>query len=144
VRIVLDSNILVRAFSRPGGLANEVLLKVLAGERRLILSNEMLAEVTRVLRYPRMMTIHGRDEEAVYDFAASLREGAEFVVLNPLTSVEVRDRDDVLVLQTALIGEADVICTIDRDFYEPPASVFLARRGIAVVTDAQLMRILKP
>jgi putative PIN family toxin of toxin-antitoxin system len=142
VRIVLDSNVLVRSFSGPGGLANEVLHKVLSNNHRLILSSEMLAEVTRVLRYPRMMTIHGQDEEAVYDFAASLRDGAEFVVLSPLTSVEIRDRDDILVLQTALIGEADVICTIDRDFYESPASVFLARRGIAVVTDVQLMRIL--
>ena len=144
MRIVLDSNILVRAFSRPGGLANELLLKVMAKDHRLILSNELLAEVTKVLRYPRMMTIHGRNEEAVYDFATSLRDGAEFVVPNPLTSIEVRDRDDILVLQTAVTGEADAICTIDRDFFEPPASVFLARRGIAIVTDAQLMRILRP
>ena len=119
------------------------MLKVLSNDHQLILSSEMLAEVTRVLRYPRMMMSHGQDEEAIYEFAVSLRNGAEFVMLDPLTSVEIRDRDDILILQTALAGEADVICTIDRDFYEPPASVFLARRGIAVVTDVQLMRILK-
>jgi putative PIN family toxin of toxin-antitoxin system len=143
VRIVLDSNILVRSFSGRAGLAKELLLKVLSNDHQLILSSEMLAEVTRVLRYPRMMMSHGQDEEAIYEFAVSLRSGAEFVMLDPLTSVEIRDRNDILILQTALAGEADVICTIDRDFYEPPAAVFLARRGIAVVTDVQLMRILK-
>lgn len=143
MRIVLDSNILVRSFSGRGGLAKELLLKVLSNDHQLILSSEMLAEVTRVLRYPRMMMSHGQDEEAIYEFAVSLRNGAEFVMLDPLTSVEIRDRDDILILQTALAGEADVICTIDRDFFEPPASVFLARRGIAVVTDVQLMLILK-
>jgi putative PIN family toxin of toxin-antitoxin system len=120
VRIVLDSNILVRAFSKPGGLAYEILLEALANRHRLILSGEMLAEVTRVLRYPRMMMIHGKDERAVYDFADSLRERAEFVALNPLTIVEIRDREDFMVLQTALAGEAEVLCTIDRDFFEPP------------------------
>jgi len=36
-----------------------------------------------------------------------------------------------------------VLCTGDRDFFEPPASVFLASVGIAVLTDAQLVRKLE-
>lgn len=143
MRIVLDSNILIRAFSRPRGLAHEALLEVLKDKHRLILSNEILSEVSRVLRYPRMRIIHGRDEGSIYNFAGSLREGGEVVELNPLTRVEIRDREDILVLQTALAGKAEALCTIDRDFFEPPASVFLASRGIAVLTDAQLMRKLR-
>jgi len=50
VRIVLDSNILVRSFVRSHGLAHELLLAILAGEHTLILSNEILVEVARVLR----------------------------------------------------------------------------------------------
>jgi hypothetical protein len=44
------------------------------------------------------------------------------------------------VLQTALRGEADALCTLDRDFFEPPASIFLAGYGIDVLTDVELMR----
>jgi hypothetical protein len=39
-----------------------------------------------------------------------------------------------------LSGEADVVCSGDQDFFEPPASIFLASCGIDVLTDAQLMR----
>ncbi len=87
---------------------------------------------------------HGGDEEAVYGFAGWLRHSSELVQVNPFTVAPTRDPNDVIVLQTALIGEADVLCTVDRDFFEPPASVFLAMQGIAVMTDVHLMRILKP
>jgi putative PIN family toxin of toxin-antitoxin system len=143
VRIVLDSNILIRSFARSRGLAHEVLLALLASDHTLILSNEMLVEVARVLRYPRLRMVHGQNEEAIYSFTGWLRDAAELVVLNPLTLAPIRDRSDMFVLQTALNGEADVLCTGDRDFFEPPASIFLASVGIAVLTDAQLMRRLE-
>jgi hypothetical protein len=46
------------------------LLAVLSSDHTLILSNEMLFEVARVLRYPRLMTIHGENEEAIYNFTS--------------------------------------------------------------------------
>jgi len=143
VRIVLDSNILVRSFVRSHGLAHELLLATLASEHSLILSSEMLVEVARVLRYPRLVAVHGESEEAIYNFTVWLRDAAEVIALNPLTTAPIRDRNDIFVLQTALSGEADVLCTGDRDFFEPPASIFLASIGIAVLTDAQLMRRLE-
>ena len=142
MRIVLDSNILVRAFTSSHGLAHELLLAILAGDNTLILSNEMLFEVARVLRYPRLMAVHGQTEEAIYDFTCWLRNAADIVALNRLESTPIRDRNDIFVLQTALSGEADVICTSDRDFFEPPAYIFLASVGIAVFKDEQLIRIL--
>jgi putative PIN family toxin of toxin-antitoxin system len=144
VRIVLDTNILVRAFANSHGLAYRLLQVILAESHLLLLSNEMLAELSRVLRYPRLAMDHGEDEEAVYEFIGWLRHSAEIIAVNPLTAAPIRDSNDVVILQTALIGEADVLCTVDRDFFAPPASIFLADRGIAVMTDAQLMRILHP
>jgi putative PIN family toxin of toxin-antitoxin system len=143
VRILLDSNILVRSFVRPHGLARDLLLAILESEHTLILSNQLLVEVARVLRYPRLAMLHGQNEEAIYDFTGWLRNAAEIIALNPLTFTLIRDRNDIFVLQTALSGEADVLCTGDRDFFEPPASIFLASVGISVLTDAQLMRMLE-
>jgi putative PIN family toxin of toxin-antitoxin system len=140
VRIVLDSNILVRAFVTSHGLAHELLLAILASDHTLVLSSEMLFEVARVLRYPRLMAVHGQSEEAIYTFTAWLRKAAEIITLNRLEAAPIRDRNDIFVLQTALSGEADVLCTSDRDFFEPPASIFLASVGIAVLKDEQLMR----
>lgn len=140
MRIVLDSNILVRAFVSSSGLAHDLLLAILASDHTLILSNEIISEAARVLRYPRLMAVHGENEEAIYNFTGWLRDAAEIVVLDPLTRAPIRDRNDIFVLQTALSGEADALCSGDQDFFTPPASIFLASCGIEVLTDAQLMR----
>jgi putative PIN family toxin of toxin-antitoxin system len=143
LRIVLDSNILVRAFVSSQGVARDLLVAILVSDHTLVLSSEILFEAARVLRYPRLMAVHGETEETIYDFTGWLRSAGEIVALDPLAHAPIRDRNDIIVLQTALSGEADVLCTGDRDFFEPPASVFLASCGIDVLTDAQLIRKLR-
>jgi predicted nucleic acid-binding protein len=55
VRIVLDTTILVRATEVSRGLARELLLNIVDGSHTLVLSREMLFELAKVLRYPRLM-----------------------------------------------------------------------------------------
>ena len=47
------------------------------------------------------------------------------------------------MLQTAVIGEADVICTLDSDFYASDTVAFCATLGIEVLTDVQLLHKLQ-
>jgi putative PIN family toxin of toxin-antitoxin system len=143
VRIVVDSNLLVRAFLHPNGLASQLLLTIIDSDHSLLLSNEMVLEVSRVLRYPRMIILHAANEEEVYDFQGWLRIVAEMIAFDPFVRAPIRDESDIFVLQTALSGGAEILCTCDREFFEPPASIFLESRGIAVLTDAQLMQRLK-
>jgi putative PIN family toxin of toxin-antitoxin system len=140
VRIVLDTTILVRANESSQGLARQLLLEIVASRHTLPLSNEILYELARVLRYPRMQALHGLPESRIYDYIGFLREVSELVRLNPLLSIPIRDVNDVVVVQTALIGEADVICTKDEDFYDPGLTRFLTRVGISVMDDATLMQ----
>jgi putative PIN family toxin of toxin-antitoxin system len=140
VRIVLDTTILVRANESSQGLARQLLLAIVASRHTLLLSNEILYELARVLRYPRMQALHGLPESRIYDYIGFLREVSELVRLNPLLSIPIRDVNDVVVVQTALIGEADVICTKDEDFYDPGLTRFLTRVGISVMDDATLMQ----
>ena len=58
-------------------------------------------------------------------------------------SAPIRDVNDVVVMQTAIIGEADALCTNDDDFFEPPAAQYLNRLGISVLDDVGLMRLLR-
>ena len=140
MRIVLDTTILVRANESSQGLARQLLLEVIASRHTLLLSNEILYELARVLRYPRMRALHGLPESRVYDYIGFLREVSQLVTLNPLLSVPIRDVNDVAVVQTALIGEADVICKKDEDFYDTGITHFLARVGISVMDDVALMQ----
>ena len=54
MKIVLDTTILVRANERSHGLAREILTNIVESGHTLLLSNEMLYELARVLRYPRL------------------------------------------------------------------------------------------
>jgi putative PIN family toxin of toxin-antitoxin system len=140
VRIVLDTTILVRANESSHGLARHLLLDIVASRHTLLLSSEILYELARVLRYPRMQALYGLPETRIYDYIGFLRDVSELVTLNPLLSIPIRDVNDVVVVQTALIGEADVICTTDEDFYDPRLTSFLTSVGISVMDDATLMR----
>ena len=89
------------------------------------------------------MSIHGLPETKIYEFVEFLRETAELIPLNPVFTAPIRDVNDLIVLQTAVVGEADVICTTDQDFFQPPASVFLDKLGIAVMDDIALIKQLR-
>ena len=143
MRVLLDTNILVRAFMESEGPASSVLQICLQPEHRLILSEEILFEVARVLRSSRMVAMHQKSEEAIYNFIWRLRIAAAILPPRPLAQTPIRDPNDIPILQTALSGQADVLCTCDRDFFAPPASGFLKKREIDVLTDVELMRRLR-
>lgn len=144
MRVVLDTTILVRANDHAGGLARELLLSLVAGPHTLVLSAEILYELARVLRYPRLLAFYKLSEEDVYRYIGFLHEAAEIVPLDPLILAPVPDVNDVVVMQTALLSGADVLCTQDRDFFDPPAADYLARMGEKVIDDIGLLRRLQP
>jgi putative PIN family toxin of toxin-antitoxin system len=143
MRIVLESAILVRGYDGSRGLARDLLLSVVESDHVLILSDEMIYETARVLRYPRMMALHGLSEGRIYEYAGFLREASEIVRPDPLLFAPIRDVNDIVVMQAAVIGEATILCTKDRDFFEPPAESFLRKAGIAVMDDLALIRRLR-
>jgi putative PIN family toxin of toxin-antitoxin system len=143
VKIVLDTSILVRANEHSRGLARELLITVVDSKHTLLLSNAMLHELARVLRYPRLQAFYDLPEALVYEYIFFLRHSSELVTLNPLVTAPIRDVNDVIVMQTAIIGEADILCTKDDDFFESPAAEYLDKMGIAVIDDITLMHRLR-
>jgi putative PIN family toxin of toxin-antitoxin system len=143
VKIVLDTTILVRANEHCHGLARELTTNIIKSEHTLLLSNEMLHELARVLRYPRLQMFYDLSENLVFNYVNFLRQSSEIVTLNPLVMAPIRDINDIIVMQTGIIGEADVLCTTDEDFFERPACEYLSRMGIAVLSDVALMNRLR-
>ena len=143
MRIVLDNTILVRAHEHAHGLGRELLTGVIESTHVLLLSNEMLHELARVLRYPRLQEFYGLTEDLVYDYVVFLRRAAEIVTLDPLLTAPLRDVNDVIVFQTAIVGEADIICSNDEDFFEKPIAHYLKNYGISVLDDVALMERLR-
>lgn len=68
MRVLLDVNILVRANERSQGPARLLLLSLIGQRHTLLISGEMLVELARVLRYPRVQAIYHLDEEQIYEY----------------------------------------------------------------------------
>lgn len=134
---------MVRANEHSHGLARDLLTSIVKSKHTVLLSNEMLHELARVLRYPRLQAFYDLTEDLVYDYIAFLRRSAEIVTLSPFVTAPIRDVNDVIVAQTAIIGEADILCTKDEDFFEKPAGEYLNKMGIVVLDDIALMRRLR-
>ena len=106
MRIVLDTNILVRANPTvsPLGLARELLLTTVSGPHTLILSAPILVEVRRVLNYPHVQARWPLTQEAIEQYLHFL-EAAGILVEAPVSSpAVVSDPDDDPILQTAIVG----------------------------------------
>lgn len=96
-----------------------------------------------MLRQPRLVALHGKTEEDVYEFARWIGSVAEIVQINPLLNAPVRDRKDIFVLQTAISGAANVLCSLDHDLYESPASDVLKTFRIKIMSDVELLQRLR-
>jgi putative PIN family toxin of toxin-antitoxin system len=74
VRAVLDANILIAALLSPTGASAEVVSRWLAGEFELVVSEQLLTELERALRYPKLRNrVSATDAEG---FVTLLRHGA--------------------------------------------------------------------
>jgi len=111
VRIVLDTNVLVSALLTKGTPPDLLYQAWDAGSFRLVTSSAQLSELERVLGYEKLRPHISQDEaEALLetiDAAALVVEGLPEIDLSP-------DRDDNVILATAIAGEADLLVTGDK------------------------------
>jgi putative PIN family toxin of toxin-antitoxin system len=137
--VVLDTTVLVRAHPRSGSTGRKLLNALLEGRHTLLLSNAIIVETTRVLRYPRLQKFHAFTDGQLYDYVQFLQEVSEMVVFGPPYSAPLRDANDLDVMQTAECGAADVLCSNDSDFHEAGIIAFCASRGIEVCNENSLL-----
>lgn len=142
MRIAPDSAILVRANKRSTGPARSLFEIVRKQGHPLIVSPFLLQEIARVLNYPRARLVFKLNEAEIAEFIAERESFAE--VYDPVVSEPVvrKDPNDDPVVYTAVVGKADVICTLDRHFYDPPVLEFCRMRNIRVMTDVELLALL--
>lgn len=140
MRVVLDTNVLVRATKNAAGPARVLLGLLQADPHVLVISREMLIEFVRVLDYPRLVQQHRLTPEERQEFATSLDRAAEHVALPPGTPAAISsDPDDNFVVQTGVGGQVNVIFTRDRHLLHPNVQAYCAQFGIRVLRDTELL-----
>jgi putative PIN family toxin of toxin-antitoxin system len=119
LRIAFDSAILVRANQRATGPARALLLEVLDRGHTLVLSSSALDEAGRVLRYSRLAKRYALTGAEIAGFIAFLSASANLVEPDETVAPPIRDPDDIHVIQMAVAGQADYLCTLDAHFMTP-------------------------
>ncbi|ADU50828.1 Nucleotide binding protein PINc [Thermaerobacter marianensis DSM 12885] len=111
MRVVLDTNTLVSAIGWAGP-PRDVLLALREGRHQLITTAELLAELERVLRYPKLAPV--RSHPALPLVLAWLYRPEHLVVPQERVQVIREDPADNRVLEAALAGRAGAVVSGDR------------------------------
>jgi predicted nucleic acid-binding protein len=82
-------------------------------------------------------------ETEITQFVAFLAAAAEIVEVDETLTAPIRDPKDVHILQTAISGKADYLCTLDEHFRETLVVTFCSNRGITVISDLDLLRLVR-
>jgi putative PIN family toxin of toxin-antitoxin system len=129
MRVVFDANILVSAFTLPGGSGGRALGAILDGRATLLISKPILGETLRVLG-----TKFGRDREELARLAVFLADLAEVCV--PGQGIRaLADEPNNRILECAVAGGAALVVTGDR------AMLALRRfQGVEIVTLREFLR----
>ena len=139
MRAVLDTNVLARAHKNAQGPARRVLLHVISGSNVLVFSADILGELERVLRYPRLLTRSGLTSDDIAEYLENLNAVSCLVRPESVPAEVLRDPTDGPILGTALAGEAEVLCTRDADLFDQRVQRFCGTRGIQVLTDLEFI-----
>lgn len=108
MKVFLDTNVLVSAVATRG-LCSDVLREVLR-HHHLIISPELLTELETVFR-----KALGLPQNIIFEFIEVIKQDSQFSVHSPLLNVNIRDKDDLLMLSSALNGGADLFITGDKE-----------------------------
>ncbi|MCI0381342.1 MAG: putative toxin-antitoxin system toxin component, PIN family [Gemmataceae bacterium] len=145
MRVVVDTNVLVRAHARSGGSGRALLAALNGPEHVLVLSPFILSEVERVLNYPRLQARWPLTPDEIHAFVTELAGIAEVVqpALERIPDVLAGDPDDDPIVATAVLGKADVLCTLDKHFHKPDVIAYCAGHGFKVLKDVELVQLLR-
>lgn len=108
MRVLLDTNVLVAAFATRGFCFD--IVQVVLAEHQLLVGRTVLQELERTLAEKLLMPV-----PQVGEVVRFVQEHAEIVDPAEPARWPKADPDDRWIVSAALVGEADVVVTGDRD-----------------------------
>ncbi|HKU50174.1 MAG TPA: putative toxin-antitoxin system toxin component, PIN family [Nitrososphaera sp.] len=111
MKIVLDTNVLISALIKPGK-SRQLLSEVIKRRHELILSEEILAELTRVANEAKIRKYV--DQRDISEYLQSIVMASKVVKIVSKFQIVMEDPDDDIILQTAYDAGADYVVSGDR------------------------------
>ena len=136
MRVVVDTNILVRALIMPHGTVGPVLLRLRQGKYTLLYAQSLLEELIDVLNRPRIRRKYNLTQANIKTLVGLILLRGEAV--EPEQAITVcRDPKDNKFLEVAVAGKADVIVSGDEDLL-----VLHPFEGIPIVPSRAFLELL--
>lgn len=137
MRIVLDANIYISALISQSGNPYQIIERWQRKEYDVLISTAILAEVGRVLRYPRIVKRHHLGEPEISRYLELVRKFGVFIAPDETITAIEDDETDNRYLECAVAGKARYIVTGDEHLLR-----IHRFRGIFVLKPAEFVSLL--
>jgi hypothetical protein len=137
LRAVLDTNVIVSGLIRPAGAPGQILERLLDEIFILVVSPDLVDELRRSLRRPRLRRYIRLSSEELEGRIAQLETLADPVEGTLDLKVDVRDPDDIKFLAVAVEARAEYVVTGDADLL-----TLREHEGIQIVTPRAFLELL--
>jgi len=142
VRAVIDTNIWVSALLNPHGYPAKLRKAFEEGLIEVIISEPILEEIADVLNRPRIKDKYGITEADIRELLILVEERSEHVLISGDVNI-CRDRDDNLIIETAIKGNAKYLVSRDDDVeMDTKITEFLSGSGISVLSVAKFLKLI--
>lgn len=136
MRVVVDTNIIVRAVIKPQGSVGPVLQRLRLREYTLLISRPTLDELVEVLHRPRLRVKYQLSDSALRATIRLIVARSELI--RPSVQISAcRDPKDDKFIEVAVTGKADVIVSGDDDLL-----TLAPYAGIPIVLPNQFLTML--
>lgn len=115
MRAVLDTNVFISGLMLPDSIPGRIVAAWQARQFDLVLSEPMLAEIAKVLAYPKIVRRLQWDEAKAARYVSLLRFEAEVVNIEGIPASVPSDPDDAPILATLIASAADCLVSGDND-----------------------------
>lgn len=138
IRAVLDANVIVSGVLSEKGNPGKILEAWRQKRFELVVSEAILAEIARVLRYPRIAKRHRWSESSIAALIEDLRGLAILTPGQVKLAIVKEDPSDDRYLECALEGEADYVVSGDRHLVRVDQL-----QGIEIVSPAEFTALIR-
>lgn len=142
VKAVIDTNIWISALINPFGYPASLRRHFEDGDFIAVISEPILNEIADVLSRPRIRDKYDIAPEDIQELLVLVEEKAEHVIVSGKIDV-CRDKDDNLIIETAIKGNAQYLVTRDDDIkFDKKVSAFVLQYGISILTVEKFIKFL--
>ena len=142
IKAVIDTNIWISALINPFRYPAKLRKHFENGDFAAVISEPILDEIVDVLSRPKIKDKYEITPEDIRELLTLIEERAEYVLISGDINI-CRDKDDNLIIETAIKGETSYLVTRDDDIkFDKKVSLFLSQHGISVLTVAKFLKLM--